>query len=263
MVKSCLKEGAPSRLPQGISPGNSPRLVKFGQIHFRDFPMIMGDNPSCLAGVPITLGWKHTHEYDYDLDEYEQAYTFRRSKNFCPKLDVQRRAQILLGSGYSMVEIVERTMEVLEAQRNRSDSIKNRKWDGFSHFLEITRRKFKKSSSGRSSLKVAASNAKSEQPGSSPSPMEATSETESAAPRRMFRRGSLSDSFSSDKQPPRRMFRRGSLSESATSDKPHDLGEKILRNDRTGLFQRLGTKSRRRTSLNFTPQPNFQSAISA
>lgn len=97
-----------------------------------------------------------------------------------------------------MLEIVECTMEVLDAQQKRSDSIRNRKWDGLHNFLEVTKRRLKKTGTlgyGKSTSTLAAPAAPAA-PSNSP-----------RAPRMRTRRGSLvvaSTNLPKDEAPRRR-----------------------------------------------------------
>jgi hypothetical protein len=79
----------------GISAGNSPILVSFGRIEIREYPYDLGDNPSVSAGVPVTLGWDYTDEYDFEVENYERIFkSCNREGSYCPKLSVSRRAQM-------------------------------------------------------------------------------------------------------------------------------------------------------------------------
>jgi hypothetical protein len=88
-----------------------------------------------------------------------------------------------------MVDIVKCTMEVLDLQQKRSNSVRNRKWDSFHSFMEVTKRRLKKT-------------------GSSISP---------ARPRAHFAPAS---------PPPRMRARRGSLVENTSNS---DLGSRVLK----------------------------------
>jgi hypothetical protein len=50
----------------------------------------------------------------------------------------------LLSSGYSMVDIVAATLEVLEIKQLREESVRNKKWDGVNAALENTTRTLKR-----------------------------------------------------------------------------------------------------------------------
>lgn len=226
-MKSCLKptDEAGSAIPEGTT-----KSVEFGRISFREYPIVMGCNPSVGEGVPVTIGWKYFNEYDVAVNAYERASNKLRARTCtasasattrgpCPKLDGVTRAKILLGQGYSMIDIVKCTMEVLDLQQKRSDSVRNRKWDGFHSFMEVTKRRLKKTGSlGYTSTNLARPKA----PASSPPP------------------------------PNRIRARRGSLPENTSNS---DLGSKVL--------QREGG-TRRRPSLDLVPLiPNANWALTA
>jgi len=144
-------------LPSSSSPAKE---VGFGRIAFREYPIIMGGNPSVSEGVPVTLDWEFFNEYDVEVDTYEIAankeFTYTAGSRRCPKLDVAERAQMLLRQGYSMRDIVECTLEVLDIKEKRSDSVRSRKWDGFNSFVEVTKRAMmkKRKSSSRKLLQL-------------------------------------------------------------------------------------------------------------
>ena len=48
-----------------------------------------------------------------------------------------------------MKDIVECTLEMLEIKQRRSESVRNRKWDGFNSFMEVTKRAVKRKKSSR------------------------------------------------------------------------------------------------------------------
>ena len=55
-------------------------MVAFGDVTILEFPIILGDNPGCSGGAPITIGWKpcgmpETH----DVDMYE--YMVKKEKS--------------------------------------------------------------------------------------------------------------------------------------------------------------------------------------
>lgn len=60
----------------------------------------------------------------------------------------------LLEAGYSIMDIVNATMEVAKIQEDRADSHRNRKWDGVNQVIEKTKRTIGKAAR-RSSLLTA------------------------------------------------------------------------------------------------------------
>ncbi|KAL3925712.1 MAG: hypothetical protein SGILL_000219 [Bacillariaceae sp.] len=101
----------------------SAKHVAFGDLQIREYPLILGDNPACSDGCPISIGWKPQATYERNLDFYEYSKNSKR-KGKCRKVSVQKRAQLLLGSGYSLEEIAMAVMLVDEAKKARSESLK-------------------------------------------------------------------------------------------------------------------------------------------
>jgi hypothetical protein len=144
-MKSCIKSSDDSTCI--IS---QPQHVAFGEISIRQYPYSISDNPSVSAGVPIGMGfwyWDRESEYSMQVSIYENYLRKPSSRGRCPKLDVTRRAQILLGAGYCIDEIVDTVLEVLETKKKRASSTRDRKWEmtGFYKVLEETARKLSKS----------------------------------------------------------------------------------------------------------------------
>ena len=51
-------------------PHYDAKTVTFGKVRIRSYPMILGDNPSCSKGLPVTLDWKSfgpTEEFDLNF----------------------------------------------------------------------------------------------------------------------------------------------------------------------------------------------------
>lgn len=51
------------------------RQVRFGNLQVREYPIMLGDNPSCSSGPPLTIEWNHTKEEVIPVGIYE----FQRS----------------------------------------------------------------------------------------------------------------------------------------------------------------------------------------
>jgi hypothetical protein len=98
--------------------------VSFGDIEIREYPYVLGDNPACSSGAPLTIGWKAQQAYTLDVDVYEFSRKGERKRK-TPKVSVQKRAQILLSSGYSLEQIGASVMLVDEIKKMRADSLKS------------------------------------------------------------------------------------------------------------------------------------------
>lgn len=136
--------------------------------------IILGDNPSVTDGAPITIHWKSHDRKLMDVDEFEEqkenAAIMKKNKKKSSsssgggnsststtttttgkissrelRLDVQDRAAILLGEGYSLSQIAKKTQEVHEIQRERQKTAaSNVKWDGINEALESSGRVFRR-----------------------------------------------------------------------------------------------------------------------
>ena len=88
----CLDEGEP------MTTSPSFKSVGFGKLEFREYPIIMGDNPSVSDGVPLALDWCHVNVYDVTVDSYEiaanKAFTCTAGSRKCPRFDVTQRAHL-------------------------------------------------------------------------------------------------------------------------------------------------------------------------
>eukprot|EP00980_Cylindrotheca_fusiformis_P031279 scaffold26115_cov132-Cylindrotheca_fusiformis.AAC.6 len=211
----------------------------------------MGCNPSVSEGVPVTIGWKYFDEYDVDIDVYESASNKGEDRSsaggLCPRLDVTRRAKILLNQGYKMLEIVECTLQVLDAQHKRTESVRNRKWDGFHSFLEVTKRRLKKTSTLGYSGGSSSSSKATMLPRIAPAVPVSSPAISSSSRKRSNRRGSLLGTSSDDMRP----TRRSSMEEEESSS--------------TSLFPNKNVgPPRRRASLDLGPmKPNADWALTA
>jgi hypothetical protein len=99
------------------------KKVTFSELTIREYPLILGDNPSVSEGAPLSLGWKPQQSYTRNLDLYEYTRGERKAK--VQRRTVQDRAKILLCSGYDIEEIARTTLMVEEIKKMRADSLKS------------------------------------------------------------------------------------------------------------------------------------------
>lgn len=121
-----------SSIKSSVGVGNNGGL-KFGNIEIRQYTRVLGDNPACPAGPPISLGWKYSPKsIVVSVDVYETGREPRR-KDATLRLSVKRRETILRALGYS-------TRDLIEADRIRKkDQILRERTVSrirFSHFDE-------------------------------------------------------------------------------------------------------------------------------
>ena len=100
---------------------DQPIRVRFEQIEIRNYDMILGDNPSCTYGPPVTLDWDYRKNEPMPLDEYEQKRGERR-KMYQMQIPAVHRRRILEQSGYTPdeMEYTCKEMNTIKSQRERT-----------------------------------------------------------------------------------------------------------------------------------------------
>ena len=98
------------------------KKVNFSDLTVIEYPIILGDNPACTDGCPITIDWIPIGGYKHSLDLYE--YTNKKTSKSKIYIPVQQRTQILLEAGFAPEEIVQQIIEVTEIRCQRQESIR-------------------------------------------------------------------------------------------------------------------------------------------
>ena len=99
------------------------KQVQFSSVTVREYPMEIGDNPSCSDGAPVQIGWQHqssTTHSNIDMYEYFQQDNSNGRKT---KLSVQKRAKILLAAGYDLEAIAQATLKAQRVQQQRAETV--------------------------------------------------------------------------------------------------------------------------------------------
>jgi hypothetical protein len=95
------------------------RNVSFSSIRMRNYPFVLGDNPSVSYGPPTTLDWEFQETSEIQLDDYEQHRPRRRKPREMLMSHYQRKA-ILTRSGHSEQELKDAKRQAENAKRQRS-----------------------------------------------------------------------------------------------------------------------------------------------
>ena len=105
---------------------SNKKTVSFGTITIMEFPMVIGDNPSCSGGAPVQIGWQPQDTATRGLEMYdflrERERVTRRKKLILP---VDKRAKILLVAGFSLEEIVMAAEQAARVKKGRYESLKS------------------------------------------------------------------------------------------------------------------------------------------
>ena len=170
------------------------RKVTFGWIEVCEHVYEMGDHPEVSDGCPLTVGWELQSKRAFDIAYFETYFpSEERRRETSMKLSVADRAKILLRQGYTMNEIVECTLKVMQEKRKRDKSIQKIKWDGWYFLKEKTARKLNKATRlrRRSSMDHFQENRKATSPPPPPPILEVPSLSQGQARGRRSRRVSI------------------------------------------------------------------------
>jgi hypothetical protein len=98
------------------------RRVTFSEVQIRRYPMILGDNPACRIGAPVSIGWDYEALPSLSLNDYEafrQTHPRRKRLNQLI-LSYYRRLEILQRLGTTVAELKDAEKQVSRIQLQRS-----------------------------------------------------------------------------------------------------------------------------------------------
>jgi len=122
----------------------SKKKVSFGYVAIRFYPVMLGDNPACERGVPITIGETCIQEVVYRHVDCHHYHRGERRIGTQLRLSSSKRRKILMREAkYSKEDIAKRIKEVKTIQDEREESIRLYRWNGLKFILESPIRKFK------------------------------------------------------------------------------------------------------------------------
>ncbi|KAL3823500.1 hypothetical protein ACHAXA_010822 [Cyclostephanos tholiformis] len=93
--------------------------VCFASVQVREYPVILGDNPSCTSGPPLTLDWNYNAELSCTIDEWER----RRDTTRHLRVPSSVRMEYLLDTGFTLAQVLTAIQDVEKCQRLRFSSI--------------------------------------------------------------------------------------------------------------------------------------------
>jgi hypothetical protein len=104
---------------------NMTKSVYFGSITILEFPIVLGENPSCSSGVPIQIGWKPVERNTFDIAMYDYLRESQRRPRKSLRISIANRALLLMQAGYSIDQIVDAVMKVQVIQKQRTESLQS------------------------------------------------------------------------------------------------------------------------------------------
>ena len=102
--------------------GSRQKSVCFDTVEIREYPYILGDNPSVSAGPPLSIGWDPQDEFIVGFEEYEAGKPARPRDIYEMRFDETLRLLILQSSGYTIREIAQAAIDVRIIQHHREET---------------------------------------------------------------------------------------------------------------------------------------------
>mmetsp|Transcript_29097 Transcript_29097/g.44694 ORF Transcript_29097/g.44694 Transcript_29097/m.44694 type:complete len:750 (-) Transcript_29097:89-2338(-) len=96
------------------------RKVYFSSIEVREYNVVIGDNPSCTDGTPISLDWSYSPADEKSIDMYEATRIRPRRTRRNMLLNCYERRDLLFRFGYSLSDIERVEKEIDRERRKRS-----------------------------------------------------------------------------------------------------------------------------------------------
>ena len=103
---------------------SSRKSVRFEKVEIREYNIVLGDNPSCSNGPPVSLGWYYDKDQQQQmpLDTYEQKRDGYRRASHEMKVPGYMRHDILREWDVPNREIMKAQIqcEIIQKQRSRT-----------------------------------------------------------------------------------------------------------------------------------------------
>lgn len=111
--------------------------VGFTSVQIREYPRILGDNPSVSTGPPITLSWNYDEATakDYDIDEWECKRCNVRRNKIQFRTPESIRTEWLLDAGYSITHVQQAVNSIKKEQEAQRTSLMKSRFHDKADFM--------------------------------------------------------------------------------------------------------------------------------
>jgi hypothetical protein len=115
------------------------RKVGFSMVEIREHAIILGDNPGCVSGPPLSIDWPCEKKRTFEFEAYEANRPERRVRA-AMQMNKEIRIKLFKSLGYSAKDIVRLTKPVNIARQQRLHTIATLQTHGIQESTEkITR----------------------------------------------------------------------------------------------------------------------------
>lgn len=99
------------------------KKVAFSICTIQEYPVILGDNPACATGVPVTLGWRPVQQSTTEVELHDYIRSNQRRRGRALLIPVLERTLMVINSGASMGEVADAVLLVDQIQKERAETI--------------------------------------------------------------------------------------------------------------------------------------------
>jgi hypothetical protein len=100
----------------------SSRLIEFGHVEIREYPVILDDNPAVSEGAPIGIGWLPLRTLLFEsIEAYEESRIEKPMKNLA--LTAASRKKRLKKAGYTLTQIEQASVDAQKIRAGREASV--------------------------------------------------------------------------------------------------------------------------------------------
>jgi len=102
------------------------KKVFFHEVEIREYPQVLGDNPSVSDGAPVAIAWEFQSQYNVNIDVYEMTRApMRRKGRRRLLISSKRRLHSLIEAGYTAESIGTAIVAVDKARSERLESVRS------------------------------------------------------------------------------------------------------------------------------------------
>lgn len=101
----------------------SSSFVRFSTVQIHQHPVILGDNPACSRGPPLSIDWEALDSTEFSIDDLEKSRARRGGRRHAEELVLPKHSRVrtLRQCGYSRKDFRQAKAEIKDIQRTRAD----------------------------------------------------------------------------------------------------------------------------------------------
>lgn len=125
--------------------------IRFSDVEIREYQRVIGDNPSCSGGPPISIGWKYNILGKVSVRDFEMTrihandvHVGKMKRVPVTLLSREKREYILEDFGFSRAQLADAVRKNIKVKNQRRQTVHNLSVSKFEEMIEKFLRKVKK-----------------------------------------------------------------------------------------------------------------------